>query len=96
MPNHVPLVFTPLPKDNSDDYHSLASIMHSLKRYTSRQANKILGRTGQFWQHESYDHVVRDKAELERIILYVINNPVSAGLAQDWRDWPWTYYCFDP
>jgi hypothetical protein len=45
MPNHVHIVFTPLLKDNSDDYHSLASIMHSLKRYTSREANKILWRT---------------------------------------------------
>ena len=69
-------------------------MMHSLKRYTSREANKFPGRTGQFWRPESYDHIVRDKAELERIILYMVNNSVSAGLVQDWRDWPWTYCRF--
>ena len=37
-------------------------------------------RTGQFWQHESYDHWTRDLVELERIIRYIEENPVKAGL----------------
>ena len=47
------------------------------------------GIQGQFWQHESYDHVVRDEAELLRIRRYVLNNPVRAGLVQQWDEWPW-------
>jgi REP element-mobilizing transposase RayT len=40
---------------------SPARLMQSLKGATARQANLILGRTGQpFWQAESYDHWVRD------------------------------------
>ena len=93
MPNHVHVVFTPLPKDG-DEYHSLSSIMHSLKGYTAGRANRLLGRTGAFWQHESYDHVVRNEAELERIVAYVINNPVKAGLVEKWEDWEWTYCKF--
>ncbi|HUS70716.1 MAG TPA: hypothetical protein VM075_08075 [Anaerolineae bacterium] len=65
--------------------------MHSLKRYTARQANVLLGRRGHFWQHENYDHVVRDRPEQDRIIDYVLNNPVRAGLVEHWEDWKWTY-----
>lgn len=69
----------------------LSPILHSIKRYTAREANRSLGRNGPFWQHESYDHFVRDGIELERIIRYTVHNPVKAGLAKDWRDWQWTY-----
>lgn len=90
MPNHGHIVFTPLAKQDGS-FHSLAAIMHSLKRYTARRANLVLGRTGAFWQHESYDHVVRDPTEFRRVVAYVLNNPVKAGLVQEWQDWPWSY-----
>ena len=82
MPNHVHLVCTPMNKGES--YYSIPKIMHSLKRFTAREANIILNRQGRFWQHESYDHVVRDDEELERIIYYVLNNPIHAGLSANW------------
>lgn len=94
MPNHGHLVCAPL-KNPEGTYFSLAKIMHSLKRYTAYEANQILGRSGAFWQHENYDHYVRDEAELERIIKYVINNPVKAGLVDDWKSWKWTYCKYD-
>jgi len=90
MPNHVHLVCTPLEKSDGT-YHSLTAILHSLKRYTAREANRILGRGGAFWQAESYDHVVRDEREFRRIIAYVLNNPVKAGLVSTWEEWPWNY-----
>jgi REP element-mobilizing transposase RayT len=90
MPNHVHLVFVPLAKTDSS-YYSLSEIMHSLKRYTAQQANPLLGREGQFWQHESYDHIVRDEAERARIVRYVLQNPEKAGLVARWEDWPWCY-----
>lgn len=64
----------------------LASIMQSLKGWTAYQCNRVLERHGQFWQHESYDHVVRSQAEWERVVNYVVNNPVKAGLATNWQD----------
>jgi putative transposase len=90
MPNHVHLVCTPLSKSDGV-YHAMASIMHSLKRHTALHANQILERTGQFWQHENYDHVVRDELECNRIVTYVLNNPVSAGLVSSWEKWKWSY-----
>lgn len=84
------MVFTPLLR-TSDEYYSLASIMGSLKGYTAREANALLGRKGQFWQHESYDRAVRDEEECMRIIAYVIENPVKAGLVKEASEWRWTY-----
>jgi len=69
---------------------ALHKILQSLKRHTARQANLKLGRQGAFWQEESYDRVVRDAEELERVLSYVLNNPVKAGLVEDWQEWPWT------
>ena len=90
MSNHLHSIFTPFQKDNGI-YFPLHRIMQSLKRYTARHANQILQREGSFWQAESYDHVVRDMPELQRIIQYTLNNPVKAGLTTSWLDWPGNY-----
>jgi len=65
-------------------------IMQSVKGYSAYQCNRLLGRHGEFWQDESYDHVVRDDDELLRIIEYVENNPVKAGLVKRREDWQWS------
>ena len=90
MPNHVHSVFAPLAQN--DLPKPLASIMHSLKRNTARRANRVLDRSGAFWEHESFDHYIRDRTEGKRIVKYVIENPVKAGLVKSWKDWPWNYY----
>jgi len=61
--------------------------MHSLKSYTANKANKFLGRSGSFWQKESYDHWVRDLAELERIHSYIQMNSVKVGLCSKPEEW---------
>jgi putative transposase len=69
----------------------LATLTRRLKGYTARQANRILGRTGEaFWQTESYDHWVRSEQEWERIVRYIESNPVGAGLATRPEDHPWS------
>ena len=84
MPNHVHLILRPLPN------HTLSDILQSRKRHTARQANLLLGRTGEaFWQHESYDHWIRNDEEKARIQRYIRNNPVIAKLCRSPEDWPW-------
>lgn len=73
----------------------VSKILQELKSKTALKCNKILNRTGAFWQHESYDHVVRDGNELSRIVNYVLNNPVKAGLCEKWEDWKWSYCNFE-
>ncbi len=70
----------------------VTKIMRLFKGSTAREANKILKRKGKFWQHESYDHVVRDQKELRRIVKYILNNPVKAGLCEDIDEWEWNYF----
>lgn len=76
--------------ETADSQSPLSQIMHSLKSYTANEANKVLSRSGSFWQRESYDHWVRDDGELARIAEYIANNAVSAKLAKNAWDWP---YC---
>jgi len=59
-----------------------------LNRFTSTKCNNHLERCGPFWQKESFDHWVRDVDELERIIRYIEENPVKAGLVASPEDWP--------
>ena len=61
--------------------------MQSLKGFSAARCNCQLGSHGTFWQQESYDHWVRDADELERIIRYIENNPVKAGLVIRPEDW---------
>jgi putative transposase len=82
MPNHVHLICTPL--SSGDGIYSLSKIMHSLKGFTAWQANRLLKRKQDFWQHENYDHVVRNEDELQEIIKYVLENPLRAGLPERW------------
>jgi putative transposase len=68
MSNHVHVLLLPR--------ISPSRLMQSLKGATAREANRVLGRTGEtFWQAESYDHWVRDEKEWERIAAYIENNP---------------------
>jgi putative transposase len=86
MPNHVHILICP----KSD----LPRITKAIKKFSARQANAIIGRTGQpFWQDESYDHWVRDREELEKTVRYIEENPVAAGLAENAAGWRWSSAC---
>ena len=57
--------------------------MQRLKGTTAREANRELCRAGTpFWQHESYDRLVRDAQEFGRIENYIVQNPVRAWRAE--------------
>ncbi len=95
MPNHVHLVIEPIIEKfvgrTDCSTYIVTSILKSLKWYTARECNKILNRSGAFWQHESYDHVVRNSESLIRIVKYVLNNPVKAGLVSDTEEYMFNY-----
>ncbi len=83
MPNHVHLLVSPRAP--------VSRLMQSLKRFTAREGNRLLDRTGQpFWQDESYDRLVRDATEYERILRYIEMNPVNVGLVSAPEDFPWS------
>jgi valyl-tRNA synthetase len=74
MPNHVHALVTPR------EGHDLSKILHSWKSFTANRINEELNRTGPLWQHESFDHIVRNEASLYRISEYIERNPERAGV----------------
>lgn len=98
MSNHVHLLIdqqnipAPAPRRDEKHYTALSRALRLLKGKSAALCNRHLGRREKaFWQHESYDHVVRNAREYERILAYIVNNPVKAGLVTDWQDWPYTF-----
>jgi len=98
MPNHVHLLidtmnYTPEKLNNkgSTKEYYLTDVLRLIKGNTSNRCNKILNREGRFWQNENYDHFIRDRNELSRIISYILHNPVKANLCSEIKDWKWTY-----
>ena len=84
MPNHVHAVVRPLPG------FSLSQILKSWKGFSAREANRLLKRQGEFWQSESYDHLIRDDDDLRRCCHYTTMNPVNARLCAQQEDWQWS------
>lgn len=104
MSNHVHVVFRPLLSGDElfetfdenghltfvSEHPGLSRIMHLLKGRSARECNLILSRQGQFWEHESFDHVIRE-GKFYATIRYVLKNPVKAGLVSNWQEWRWNY-----
>ncbi len=84
MPNHVHILAAPLPN------YSLTGIMHSIKSYTSQEANKVLARKGKFWFEDYFDRYIRNAQHFENAVSYIESNPVRAGLCESARDWPFS------
>jgi len=62
-----------------------------LKGFTGHEAIRILGLTNYaFWQEESYDHLVRNDLEFNKIKRYIEWNPVKAGLADAPETFRWS------
>ncbi len=94
MPNHVHVLLQPLELPQAAGVSApvpLSRITQSLKGFVAREANRLLARTGQrFWQDESYDHWVRDDAEMGRVARYIEGDPVRSGLVGTVLDWRWS------
>jgi len=83
MPNHVHALFNVGNKP-------LSQVVADWKEYTARQANKLLGRRGQFWAKDFWDTYMRDSAHEQRARRYIESNPVKAFLVRGPKEWPWS------
>jgi REP element-mobilizing transposase RayT len=84
MPNHLHVLFVP------DKGHALSDILHSWKSYTSKEANRILGRKGLFWEPDYWDRFIRNETHFAAVVAYIESNPVKAGLCERPEDWPFS------
>ncbi|HEY5885661.1 MAG TPA: transposase [Pyrinomonadaceae bacterium] len=84
MPNHIHSLMT-----RFEDIE-LADIFHSFKSFTAHEANKLLGRSGQFWMEEHFDRHIRDEKHFCNTVRYIEENPVRAKLCKKASDWPFS------
>lgn len=76
MPDHVHLILKPY-----SDF-PISRVMKGIKGATARKVNAMRGSLGQIWQMESWDRIMRDDAELQTKLQYMLDNPVKADLAK--------------
>ncbi len=69
MPNHVHVLAS------FADAEQMLSQCDSWKHYTAIQLNRILKRSGRFWQVDGFDHLVRSSEEFEWLRKYIAENP---------------------
>ena len=84
MPNHVHVLIEQSPG------HRLSDIVQAWKSFSSKQANRLLGRSGPFWAREYFDRYIRDEGHLAAARRYIRENPVKARLCERAEDWPWS------
>jgi len=90
MPNHVHVLIKPL--------QALSGIVQSWKSFTgrwamTRNAELELGvPRGQksFWMRDYWDRFIRDEKHRNRVVTYIHENPVKAGLCRRSTEWPWS------
>lgn len=90
MPDHLHLIIKPLP------HQTLSKIMQQLKGGSSFQLNKLLNKSGPFWQKESFDHLIRDQAGLRDKWDYIRENPVKAKLVSVKDGYPFSSFNYLP
>lgn len=97
MPNHVHAVVEPL------NGHTLSDLLHTWKSFTAHEVRRlmpalgmVLPKTAAFWQRESYDHLVRNREDFDRVCQYTVNNPVQAGLCLRPEEWPYVGMSSNP
>ncbi|MBF0479205.1 MAG: transposase [Candidatus Omnitrophica bacterium] len=84
MPTHFHLIL------EVDDKCALSKFSNDVLNSYSRYFNTKHKRKGPLWVGRTKRVDVDTKDGMERLIDYVYNNPVKAGLVQTPNDWPWT------
>jgi len=69
MPNHVHLLVQMAPDADMRD------VCDQWKSVSAHKINKLLGRSGHFWQTEPFDHIVRNPEQFRECERYIEDNP---------------------
>jgi putative transposase len=74
----------------------VSNAMRVLNGAHSRAFNSRHGRRGALFESRYADREIRNDEHLLAAIAYIEANPVSAGIAIDPADWPWSTYGDSP
>jgi putative transposase len=86
MPDHTHLILKPRKDVN------FSRIMKGIKGVSAHRLNLLRGTRGTIWQDESWDRVLRDMAEFEQKLQYMIDNPVKAGFTKNGEEYDGWYF----
>jgi REP element-mobilizing transposase RayT len=84
MPNHVHALF------KVGDTTPLSKIIQNWKSISAVAANRLLGRSGEFWQADYWDTFMRNDEQTRKAIRYIENNPVKAKFSRTADEWPFS------
>ena len=80
MPDHIHLLV----------FNLNGSIVDLMRLLKGRIAKGLRGQIdGTLWQRSFHDHFLRRNEDINRTLLYMLENPVRAGLAREWPEYPW-------
>ena len=79
MPDHIHLLIIPREKDISE-------CMKSIKGFSARKINELIGRKGSIWQRSFYDYILDNEEKVLNRISYIEENPVRKGIVRDTAD----------
>ena len=71
MPNHVHILLTPIGNTNVVD------ILGRVKGYSAKKINQTIGSSGELWQKDMFDRMVRSDENFNSIIEYIRTNPTN-------------------
>jgi putative transposase len=80
MPDHLHLLI------EGSDESDLAAFIKSFKQTTSFNYKQRIGRP--LWQRSYYDHLIRSERDAENALAYILENPVRAGLVEEFAQYP--------
>ena len=81
MPDHLHMLLEGKQDSKLQDYMKIFKQTSALS--FKREFNKIL------WQRSYYERILRRDENLENVALYILNNPVRAGIVDDFIKYPY-------
>ena len=86
MPDHVHFFCAEAPEGSR---HPLSRFVGCWKEWSAKTSCRTLFLDAPLWQERFFDHALRSDESYSQKWAYVRDNPVRAGLAESWEEWPW-------
>jgi REP element-mobilizing transposase RayT len=85
MPDHVHFFC----RETSTSKFTLSEFVGRWKQFSARKVGiQLSGESFKLWQAGFFDRLMRNESEWEQKRLYMLDNPVRAGLVTQHEDWP--------
>ena len=74
MPDHVHVLFKTIKN------YSLSRILKGIKGASARKINQLNDTKSHIWQPEYFDRTIRNEADFNEKLKYILNNPLKKGI----------------